>query len=120
MNYRSSESGTRSRDITNIASLCFVFEKNRRESILLLNSIKELTGLFHQGVLWKKLSGTKIKTSWIWDSVMNSTQVFKEGLKSLKHLEKVGMDIKGLLIYYFAGSLSECSLRRKTTPPIIR
>lgn len=51
---------------------------------------------------------------------MNSTQVFKEGLKSLKHLEKVGMDIKGLLIYYFAGSLSECSLRRETTPPIIR
>lgn len=81
MNYMSSELCAQSRDMTNITSLGFVLDKNGRESIPLLNSIKELTGLFHQEVLWKKLSGTKIKVSWIWDFVMNSTQVFKEGLK---------------------------------------
>lgn len=75
MNYMSSELCTRSRDTTNITSLVFVLEKNGRESITPLNSIKQLTGLLsYQGVLWKKLSGSKIKMSWIWDFVMNSTQ----------------------------------------------
>lgn len=75
MNYMSSELCTRSRDATNITSLVFVLEKNGRESITPLNSIKQLTGLLsYQGVLWKKLSGSKIKMSWIWDFVMNSTQ----------------------------------------------
>lgn len=67
----------------------------------------------HQGVLWKKLSGSKIKMSWVWDFVMNSTQVYKGGPQSLKHLEKVQIDIKGLLIYYFVVSLSECFIRGK-------
>lgn len=75
MNYMSSELCTRSRDATNITPLVFVLEKNGRESITPLNSIKQLTGLLsYQGVLWKKLSGSKIKMSWIWDFVMNSTQ----------------------------------------------
>lgn len=90
MNYVSSELQPRNRDTTNINSLVFMLEKIGRKSITLLNSIKELTGLLaHQGVLWKKLSGSKIKLSWIWDFVMNSAQVYKERLKSLKHLEQV-------------------------------
>lgn len=47
------------------------------------------------------------------DFVMNSTQIYKEGLKSLKHLETVWIDTKGFLIYYFATSLSDCFIRRK-------
>ena len=120
MNYRSSELGTRSRDITNIASLCFVFEKNGRESIPLLKFHKRVNRSLPSGGFMEKAIWNQNKMSWIWDSVINSTQVFKEGLKSLKHLEKLGMNIKGLLIYYFARSLSEYSLRRETTPPIIR
>lgn len=59
-------------------------------------------GLFsHQGVLWKKLSGSKIKMSWIWGFVMNSTQVYKEGLQSLKDLEKVQIDTKRVVDLLF-------------------
>lgn len=67
------------------------------------------------GVLWKKLSGTKM--SWICEFGMNSIQGFKEGLKSLEHFKKVGMDTKGLLIYYFAVSLSECSIGTEKLNP---
>lgn len=44
---------------------------------------------------------------------MNSTQGYKGGPQSLKHLEKVQIDIKGLLIYYFVVSLSERFIRGK-------
>lgn len=77
-----------------------MLEKNGRESITLLNSIKQLTDLFsHQGG-WGE--GVMEKVIWIQNKngldlgfcdEFNSS--IKEGFKSIKRLEKVWIDSKG-------------------------